>query len=196
MTFLRLLWITALLSALVLALCSLLVALAGCPGKAIYSTAIPGLYLEREYHLNTSQPCLDEPEALRCAEQMADGLLADAAQLGYASSKERALSQWGHPGLCVVARWEACRLGDYCAAASTEALRCSPRAGCTIENSSWISRSDEHGARYDYTDTLETELRVSIGNRLSIPVNAKHNTEWESRRTGVRCRITTTAGGS
>ena len=48
-----------------------LVLLAGCPSTALKSTVVPGLWLQREFTLNTRAVCLDAPELLACGEQIA-----------------------------------------------------------------------------------------------------------------------------
>ena len=162
-----------------LALAALL--LAACPSTALHSTVVPGLWLQRQHDLNTQQPCLDAPELLRCAEKMAPILLRRAAELGYSGD-------WGRPALCLIERQEPCCIGSVCAESSSAAASRQPRAGCTYENASWIARRSADGEPYDYSGTLEDELRHSIADRLGISTAARHTSEWDSQpATGVRC---------
>lgn len=166
----------------------MLLFLTGCKTTALYSDLVPGLWEQRQHTLNASQPCQDAPQLLRCAEKMADKLLDQAVAAGLSTSRAEVLKRWGHPGVCLVERWEPCRLGSICAEASKPELRCTPRAGCTILNSSWVSRTDEQGRPYEYGGTLEGELRVSLANMLGLPTDPRHQTAWDTALpTGVRC---------
>jgi hypothetical protein len=167
------------------AVAALALLLAACPSTALHSTQFPGLWLQREYTLNTKAPCLDAPELLRCAERMAALILDQAAAMGHARDRADAMRQWGKPGLCLIPAPEPCCVGDLCAGGKRD-----PRAGCTYVNSSWLSREWPAGTRYDWSPTLETELRTSIANRLGIPSTARHDSPWDlGPRTGVRCEV-------
>lgn len=165
----------------------LLLLLSGCQTTALRSDAVVGLWLQRQHTLNTSQPCLDSPALLRCAEEMAVELADELVLAGRVSSRGDAFARWGRPGVCLVERMEPCRRGSVCAAASTEALRCAPRAGCTVDTSSWVARLGPDGEPYDYSSTLEIELRLSLASKLGLPATPEHQTWWEQGRTGVRC---------
>lgn len=158
-----------------------LVLLCACPSSALHSTVVEGLWLQRVHDLNTRQPCLDAPELLRCAEGMAVELLARARLLGHRGS-------WGKPALCLVEHQEPCCVGSSCAVSSTPEASLLPRAGCTFYNASWVARRSAEGQPYDYSATLEDELRHSIAETLGIETDARHTTAWDqSPPTGVAC---------
>lgn len=162
--------------------------LCACPSTALHSTLVPGLWVQQRYTLNTSQVCLDAPELLACAEQIASKLIDQAVALGAAPSRAAAIKLWTRPGVCLIAHPEPCRLGEWCAQGS-QGQDCLPRAGCTIDISSWVSREWPTGRAYDYSGTLEAELRVSLANRLpKLSARPQHDTPWERMPSvGVRC---------
>ncbi len=151
----------------------MLVALAGCTPR--------GLWMQVGYRSNTDQVCLDVPLALSCARRIVARL---EMILGF-----DAIDQWGSPSICMIDRQEPCRLGTTCAAASTEALRCAPRAGCTIHDASWVAMTDSNGLDYDWSNTLEAELKISLANKLGLATSPLHDTVLDQVVTGVRCEI-------
>lgn len=143
---------------------------------ALVDCAPHSLWMQVGYRSNTDQVCLDVPHALACARRMVASL---EAILG-----SDAIDRWGSPSICMIEHREPCRLGSMCAAASTEELRCAPRAGCTIHDASWVAMDGG-----DWSSTLEAELRVSLANKLGLPTSPRHDTVLDQIAIGVRCEI-------
>lgn len=157
--------------------------LSGCPSTAYHSAVVKGLWQQVSFTLNSHAICLDAPELLRCGEQIASMLIDQAVAGGYAKDRAEALELWTRPGLCLIPSPEPCCLGDLCAGGNP-----APRAACTVDISTWLSREWPAGTRYDYSPTVETELRTSLGQRLGIPTTARHDSAWDlGPRTGVKC---------
>jgi hypothetical protein len=166
--------------------------LCACPSTALYSTVVQGLYLQREYTLNSRQICQDAPELLRCGEQIASMLIDQAVAGGHASSRAEAIKRWTRPGLCLIDRWEPCCLDwsdPSSCTRSTPGHEFDPRANCTYDVSTWVARLNREGtAPRDYSADVETELRTSLGQRLGIRVTPQHTSPWDlGPRTGVVC---------
>ena len=159
----------------------MLVLLCACKTTALHSTVIPGLWLQRVHDANTKQPCLDAPELLACAEKQALVLLQRAVELGYAADLEHARQHWRKPMLCLIENQEPCCVGSVCAQSSSVEASKLPRAGCTYENASWIARRSKDELPYDYSSTLQDELKHSIANMLNINTSARHVTEWDQQ---------------
>ena len=156
-----------------------LVLLAACPSTALHSTVIPGLALQREFTQNTKQICGNAPELLSCAEKQSLYLFDQAVLRGLAKSPEVARKKWGHPMLCLIERREPCCIGELCVESSRPELQKVPRAACTFYNATWIARLGEAELPYDYSSTLFTELKSSMGWALGVQVDAHHATSWD-----------------
>jgi hypothetical protein len=153
--------------------------LVACPSTSLHSTVVPGLAAWTEGRLNSQQTCQRAPELLACAEKQSLYLFDQAVLRGLAKSAEDARKKWGHPMLCLVERREPCCLGETCVESSRPELQKVPRAACTFYNATWIARLGEAELPYDYSSTLFTELKSSMGWALGVQVDAHHATSWD-----------------
>jgi len=88
--------------------------------------------------LNTTQPCLQRPEAVRFADIVTALYLDEAMRAGLLDDHEAAAERVRESPIyvCLVEVWEPCKIGRVCAQGSN-GMDCSPKAGCSSTGWAW-----------------------------------------------------------
>lgn len=149
----------------------------GCP-----TTALKGswTWVQVDYTLNTDQRCQRSPRLLQLADRAVQALAAAAVVEGYMPDLQSALKRItspSKPGICLIQKPEACRLGSICAMGDA-GPNCSPRAGCAGEGWAWVSAEWPAGTARDWCQDVLHEVSHVVAQRLWIVDSQYHNTKW------------------
>lgn len=155
----------------------LLALFVACPSTAIQGTNVWG---QAQYTLNTEQKCIHSTRTVLLADRAVAAYALAAVERGLAPDIKTVTARFtspARPGVCLIQKPEACRIGSACAMGST-GRDCSPRAGCAGESWLWVSVEWPAGVVRDWCLDLLHEVGHVMAARLWVADSPDHATAW------------------
>jgi len=155
----------------------LLALLVACPSTAIQGTSIWG---QSQFTLNTEQKCIHSTRTVLLADRAVVAFTTAAVEKGFAADAKSVIDRFtspSKPGVCLIQKPEACRIGAACTMGSA-GPDCSPRAGCAGDGWIWVSLEWPAGTMRDWCGDVLHEIGHVMAARLFVPDSADHTTAW------------------